>query len=300
MTQALIHYFAQDTIPAQKLVAALQADGAPIEVHPFPDGESLVRVADTASTALVYCSLNDPNTKLVELLLAAAALRDRGARRVMLIAPYLGYMRQDIAFRPGEAVSQKVIGRLLADTFDGVLTIDPHLHRIATLNEAIPDIPAIAISATPLLAQALAEASDTVLAGPDSESHQWVSEVARLAGLPFIIGEKQRHGDRDVQVAYADAGKVTGKHVVLVDDLISSGRTLIEAAKALYGAGAARVDALAAHSLASNADIAALGAAGIATIRASDSVAGDLNTIPTASLLADAIRRNGWLAARAA
>jgi len=297
MSAALLHHFAADAAPAARLADALQADAALIEVQRFPDGESRVRVSETASTALVYCSLNDPNGKLVELLLAAAALRDGGAARVMLIAPYLGYMRQDIAFRPGEAVSQKVIGRLLADTFDGVLTIDPHLHRIATLGEAIPDIPAIAISATPLLAAELTGASDTILAGPDSESHQWVSEVARLCGLPFLIGAKQRHGDRHVEVAYPEAGEIAGKRAVLVDDLISSGRTLIEAAGALYAAGAERVDALASHCLASDADLAALGEAGIATIRATDSVAGDVNTIPSASLLADAIRDNGWLEA---
>lgn len=297
MTASLIHYFLADTAPAQRFADALKADAAPIEVHRFPDGESLVRVSETASTALVYCSLNDPNVKLVELLLAAAALRDGGASCVMLIAPYLGYMRQDIAFRPGEAVSQKVIGRLLAETFDGLLTIDPHLHRIATLGEAIPDIPAIAISATPLLAAELANARETVLAGPDSESRQWVGEVARLCGLPFLVGAKQRHGDRHVEVVYAEASRVTGKRVVLVDDLISSGRTLIEAAGALYAAGAVRVDALASHCLASDADRASLGEAGIATIRATDSVAGDVNTIPSASLLADAIRQSGWLGA---
>lgn len=88
-----------------------------IDVHRFPDGESLVRVHGTASTALLFRSLDDPNPKLVEVLLAASALRDGGAKRVILIAPYLAYMRQDVPFHEGEAVSQRVIGKLLAAWF---------------------------------------------------------------------------------------------------------------------------------------------------------------------------------------
>ncbi|MGY6551109.1 MAG: ribose-phosphate diphosphokinase [Erythrobacter sp.] len=294
MTAALIHYFDDSAGPARQLAEMLGTEAALVEVHRFPDGESLVRVAETGTTALLYRSLDNPNAKLVELLLAAAALRDRGANEVILVAPYLGYMRQDIAFRAGEAVSQRVIGRLLAGTFDGVLTIDPHLHRIATLGEAIPSIPAIAISATPALAQALDRASQPVLAGPDSESRQWVSEVAGLAGLPFIVGDKQRRGDRDVDVFFAQASMAAGRPVVLVDDLISSGRTLIEAAYALHAAGAARVDAVATHCLASEADLAAMRESGIGSISATNSVAGPSGKIPVASLLEAAIRENRW------
>ena len=78
-----------------------------------------------------------------------------------------------------------------------------------------------------------------VLAGPDEESRQWVGAVAHLAGLPFIVGRKQRRGDRDVIVTFEDAAQIAGRPVVLVDDLISSGRTLIEAA-AIDGAGEMR------------------------------------------------------------
>jgi ribose-phosphate pyrophosphokinase len=246
---------------------------------------------------LLCRSLDDPNAKLVEVLLAASALRERGARQVILIAPYLAYMRQDMAFRPGEAVSQRVIGRLLADTFDGVLTVDPHLHRVHTLGEVIPGIPAIAITAAPVLAAAIDRDAAPVLAGPDAESYQWVSVVAARAGLPFITGTKQRRGDRDVAVTFEDGAAVAGRPVVLVDDLISSGRTLIKAAAGLHTAGAARVEALAVHSLASDADITAMHAAGIATIRASDSVAGPLAQLPLAPALAQAIIEQGWTGA---
>jgi ribose-phosphate pyrophosphokinase len=118
------------------------ASGLPVQRiarHRFPDGELKLTLPPRLSAEVrILRSLHAPNEKLVELILAARAARELGAREVTLIAPYLAYMRQDSAFRPGEVVSQKVIGRLLADLFDAVVTVDPHLHRIATLNEAVP------------------------------------------------------------------------------------------------------------------------------------------------------------------
>lgn len=292
---ASVHVFAEAEPAGRRLAEALGAACGAISVHRFPDGESLVQVEETSATAFVYRSLDNPNAKLIELLLAAAALRDRGARKVMLVAPYLGYMRQDAAFRPGEAVSQRVIGRLISETFDGVLTVDPHLHRVHTLGDVIPLVPAIAITAAPLLAVAIDRTYRPLLAGPDSESRQWVGEVARLAGLDFIVGAKQRRGDREVEVVFADMVRVPGRSVVLIDDLVSSGHTLIEAARSLLAAGAVRVDALAVHCLASPEDLAAMRAGGIASVRATDTVAGSTSEICVAPLLAQAIKQEGWI-----
>lgn len=291
---AILHYFDECTAPALRLADALRTAAEAIEVHRFPDRESRVRVSPSAATAILYRSLDDPNVKLVEVLLAASALRDNGARQVILVAPYLGYMRQDIAFRPGEAVSQRVIGALLADHFDGVLTVDPHLHRIASLEEVMPGIPAVAISACPLLAQSLAGAADPVLVGPDSESRQWVSAMAETAGRHFLIGEKQRHGDRAVTIRFDGIGQYAGRNFVLVDDLVSSGETLAQAARHLHAAGAATVDAIATHCLAGPDDLARLRAAGIASVRATDTVAGPCADIAIAGLLAETITMHGW------
>ncbi|MCL6250284.1 ribose-phosphate diphosphokinase [Altererythrobacter sp. KTW20L] len=291
---AIVHYFDECATPALRLAEALGATAGAIEVHRFPDGESRVRVAPSASAAILYRSLDNPNARLVEVLLAASALRDNGAGQVILVAPYLGYMRQDIAFRPGEAVSQRVIGALLADHFDGVLTVDPHLHRIASLGEVMPGIPAVAISACPLLAQSLTGVANPVLVGPDSESRQWVSALADAAGLQFLIGEKQRHGDRAVSIRFDGIEQFAGRNFVLVDDLISSGETLAQAARHLHGAGAATVDAMATHCLAGPDDLARLRAAGIASVRATDTVAGPCADIAIAGLLAETITAYGW------
>lgn len=270
----------------------------PVGVRQFPDGESLITApAQGAHTALLLRSLDDPNAKLVELLLASAALRDGGVRRVILIAPYLAYMRQDMAFHPGEAVSQRVIGGLLAQWFDGVVTVDPHLHRIERLKQAIPGIPALALSAAPALVAALAEELDpaTVLVGPDSESRPWVESIAAPLGLHVLVGEKVRHGDRAVTLEIPGISAVRDRPALLVDDVISSGTTLIACADLLRAAGASGIEAVATHALASPADMARMAAAGISRIRATDATTHPAATIPLARVLADAIRAAGWL-----
>lgn len=281
--------------PAARLAQELGIALREVSVRHFPDGESLVRVDPWEGAALLYRSLDDPNARLVELLLAVSALRENGARRVMLIAPYLAYMRQDIAFHPGEAVSQRVISGLLAERFDGVLTVDPHLHRIATLAEVMPGTDAICLTAAPLLSGALANVAGAVLVGPDSESRQWVTAIAEPLGLDVLVGEKIRSGDRQVAIRIPGIEGVQGRPAVLVDDVVSSGQTLIEAAHLLRQAGAARIEALATHCLARRADLARMEEAGIAALRFTDSVGRSGGTISLAPLIADAISAHGWL-----
>ena len=279
---------------AERLAQALGVPCRTVTVHRFPDGESLVRVEPSPETAFLYRSLDHPNDKLVELLLAVSALRANGAAKVVLIAPYLAYMRQDIAFHDGEAISQRVVGKLLADHFDGLLTLDPHLHRTRSLAAIMPRMEAASISAAPLLAAALDGSDDPLLVGPDGEAGQWVERIARPLDLEFVVGRKLRTGDREVALAIPDAERARGRRVILVDDLISSGATLKVAARLLLDAGALRVEALATHCLAGEADLAELRRAGISHILATDSVASSVGQLPIADLLAEEIRRREW------
>ncbi|WP_327754597.1 ribose-phosphate diphosphokinase (plasmid) [Sphingobium sp. SJ10-10] len=287
--------FEDSMAAAERLGVLLELPTFQVETRRFPDRECLVRMPAPARTAILYRSLNDPDGKIVELLLAASAARDRGAERVILVAPYLAYMRQDRAFHPGEAVSQRVIGRLIADHFDALLTVDPHLHRIADLSEAVPGIPAISLSAAPLLASLIDRAGHPVIIGPDDESRQWTQSIAAPLGLDMLVASKERSGDRDVSLTLPEADRVRGRPAILVDDIISSGRTLIEAARLLRAAGALSVEALVTHCLATAADLALMRAEGMERISSTDSVNGPTNKACLAPRLSQALQEHGLI-----
>lgn len=292
MSGAVLHHFADQAGPAGRLAAALGTSAAAIAVHRFPDGESLVTVAEPAATALIYCSLDHPNARLVEFMLATSALRNQGADRVVLVAPYLCYMRQDTAFHTGEAVSQRAVGRFLAGIVDRIVTVDPHLHRTKRLDAVFPSIASQALSAAALIGRALVDEGiepDTLVVGPDAESRQWVEAVAATAGLDFDVGEKQRQGDRSVTIAFPDPRRIAGRPVVIVDDLVASGGTVRTAAVRLAAAGARKVEAIAVHALFSEDDGRAMVEAGVARIRSTDSIIHPSNAFVLAPLLATAL-----------
>ena len=272
---------------ARRFADVIDADFAMVDIHHFPDGESLVRLPETLPGEVVFfTSLDRPNARLIELELAAAAAPGLGAKRLTLIAPYLCYMRQDIAFHPGEAVSQRIIGGLLARRFDTLVTVDPHLHRTAHLAEAVPVRRAVTLTAAPAMAAALHERGDTpVLLGPDAESEQWVARIAGLAGLEFGVAGKRRSGDREVHITLPDI-ELAGRHVVLVDDIASTGRTLLEAARALDARDVLSVSVMVTHALFVGDAIEQLHAAGVTDITSTDSVRHDSNRIALADLLA--------------
>jgi ribose-phosphate pyrophosphokinase len=287
--------FADSREPAGRLARELGAPTHEILVRRFPDGESLVQTPASATTAILYRSLDNPNGKLFELLLAASALRDLGAQRVVLVAPYLAYMRQDRAFEPGEAVSQKVIGRLIADHFDAVLAVDPHLHRTATLSTVVPRIPAYSLSAAAALADAIGVERRPILVGPDAESRQWVTAIAERHGLETLVGTKERRGDRDVTLKIEGIAAVTRRRAVIVDDTVSSGATLIACARLVADAAASSIEAAVTHCLAGPDDLRALSLAGISHLHATDTVAGPHSTIPLAGMIARSLRETGVL-----
>ena len=152
MTDVAIHCLPESSAAASRLAGRLGVALREIEVHRFPDGELRVTVEPAAATSIIFASLDAPNDKLLAILFAAEALRRGGAKRLVLVAPYLCYMRQDTAFHEGEAISQKVIGKLLATAVDRVVTVDAHLHRTKTIAEVFPGIDADNLSAMPAIA----------------------------------------------------------------------------------------------------------------------------------------------------
>jgi ribose-phosphate pyrophosphokinase len=288
-TRLAVHCFPDSLVFARKLANALGAPLSRVALHYFPDAETRVRVEPGAEDALLVRSLHDPNSKLFELLLAAAALRDAGAPSVTLVAPYLPYMRQDRAFARGEAVSQRVIGRLLGGAFECVVCVEPHLHRIASLGEVFP-CDALALSAAPAIAKwLLAQGEPCWIAGPDEESEPWVRAIGEVAGMPHVVAEKLRVGDDSVIVKLPHGARAPCPRAVLVDDIASSGATLAAAARALYEAGAQRVDAVVAHAIIAPGAEARIREAQIARFVSCDTLPHPTNAIETAGLIADAL-----------
>lgn len=291
MTPGLLLAFDDEAAQAHALAAALDVPLAFVERHRFPDGELKLRLpARLPAQVLLLRGLQQPNEKLVELLIAAPAARELGVRELVLVCPYLAYMRQDIAFEPGEAVSQRHVGALLARQFDVLVTVDPHLHRIATLAEIMPGCRALALSAAGALGAWVARhARRPLLLGPDEEAAQWVGEAGRAHDLDHAVCRKQRLGDREVRIALP-ALTLAGRAVVLMDDVASTGRTLVEAAGACLAAGAASVDVAVTHALFVGDAIADLRAAGVRHVWSTDAVPHATSVVPLAPLLAAAVR----------
>ena len=262
-----------------------------IQLHHFPDGESqLILPVDLPETVIVCRSLNEPNSKLIELMLTAQSLRQNGVERIILVAPYLCYMRQDKAFHPGEVVSQSIIGRFLAGLFDAVITVDTHLHRISELREAIPIENAVNINATQPMADFIeTRFNNPLLLGPDGESEQWVKDIATHFGFDYAVAQKQRLGDHKVLVTLPERA-YSGRDIIIVDDVASTGKTLLEAAKQLMPYQPASVSILVSHALFMEDAIDQLNAAGIEHIYSCDSIPHPTNTVSLANLLANALQ----------
>jgi len=276
---------------AARLAQQLRCDWSELALHRFPDGECLVRLdAPVQGRCVVLAgSLDQPDGKALPLLFAADAARELGAVQVGLVAPYLAYMRQDQRFRPGEAVTSRSFARLLSGTLDFLVTVDPHLHRWRSLGDIYP-IRTRAVAAAPLIAGWLRRnVPAPLLVGPDSESEQWVAEVARLTGAPWTVMTKQRRGDREVEVTLDGAGAWPGRTPVLLDDIASTGHTLVAAVQALAAAGLARPLCIVVHALFTQDAGQRLLEAGAARVVSCDTVDHPSNAIELAAPLAAAV-----------
>lgn len=272
-----------------KSLASDFGDVGNLEARRFPDGETYLRYATIPRGHVVLvATLSHPDDKILPLVFAAAAARELGAKRVGLVAPYLAYMRQDRRFKPGEAVTSRHFAKLISSYFDWLVTVDPHLHRYRSLGE-IYAIPNRVVHAAPLISEWIKQnISAPLIVGPDSESEQWVAAVAKAAGAPYAVLEKVRRGDRDVEVSIRDNVRLDGRTPIFVDDIISSGRTMLAAVKLVASAGAKPV-CIALHGLFADDSATLLMQAG-ARVVTSNTIPHATNDINVEPLLSAAVR----------
>jgi ribose-phosphate pyrophosphokinase len=276
---------------AEALASASRSELGRLETRRFPDGETYLRLLSGVSGRPVdlVCSLAPPDPGFLSLIFAADVARELGASEVSLIAPYLAYMRQDRRFRSGEAVTSHTFARLISSSFDRLITVDPHLHRYPALS-TLYDIPAQALHAAPLLADWIAaEVEEPLIVGPDAESEQWAQAVASRAGAPHVVLSKIRHGDRSVEIAVPDLSTWRDRRPVLIDDIASSGRTLIEAARQLARQGLPKPICVVVHALFAGRAYEQLSQVA-ERIVSTDSVPHPSNAIPLAPLVAAALQ----------
>ena len=288
MTRMLLPFPLQRTL-ADGMAPLLGARTGRLDWRHFPDGESLVTIEQDlqgVDVALV-ASLRNPDELALPLWFAAATAREFGARSVGLIAPYLAYMRQDKRFNPGEAVSAPLFARFLAGSFDWLVTADPHLHRVPELSQLV-SIPARALATAGLIAGWIrANVPHAILIGPDSESGQWVSEIADRAGVVYQILTKTRRGDRDVEVSLPSIDAARSRTPIVVDDIASSGRTMIETLDHLRQLGLPPAVCIVIHPVFAEDAYARMLAAGAERIVSTDSIPHPSNAISIAGLLAE-------------
>ena len=279
---------------AAKLAERIGARLVVPHVHVFPDGEISVRIADDVrgEQAIVCGSLYPrPAERFLLTAFLAATARELGATRVGFVAPYLAFMRQDARFHAGDGITARYFADLVSKSVDWMVTVDPHLHRIHSL-DGLYSIPTTVARAAPVIAEWIAaEVEHPVLVGPDAESEQWVSAVADACGAPYVVLEKTRRGDRDVSVTkpIAPGGRWNGETPVVIDDIVSTGRTMLEATRELRAAGAAAPVCVAIHAVFADAIGDDLLAAGARRVVSCDTISHATNAICVAAPIAAAV-----------
>ncbi|MBC7112399.1 MAG: ribose-phosphate diphosphokinase [Candidatus Methanomethyliales bacterium] len=262
----------------------------------FPDGEQYVRVLGDVrgEDVVLFQSLAfSPDSLLLEFIFLADALRAAGCRSITAVIPYLAYLRQDSRFHHGEALSARVVASLIESYADRLITVDAHLHRFKSLSELFR-IPSLNLTAMPILAEYYRRnfgTEETVVVAPDIEAEQWAKIVAEHLSLPYTIFEKERLGDKEVSITLKDGGLVREKNVIIVDDIISTGATLIEVLSRLFKERAKKVDALVTHALLVEGAYERLKGAGLGEIISTDTVQSRSSKVSVAPIIAEAIMR---------
>ncbi len=247
-------------------------------LNKFPDDEIYLRFECNLKNKVVvllqsfYKNISDC---IIEVIFAAKTAHELGAKKVILVAPYFPYLRQDKRFHKGEAVSQNIITDLIDRYFDGAYLIDPHLHRKKNLQQMFK-IKAKNLTTINLIADYIKKnIPEPIIIGPDEESYKWARKVAHIINADSYILNKQRYDSYHVKVRMSRTNKNIGfrnKNIVIVDDIVSTGHTILETAKMLKKFRVKKVYCICVHGIFAGSALNKLKKAGVAII--------STNTVP--------------------
>ncbi len=281
----------------KKLAKHLKAGYSELFKELFPDGEVHLRFEChlREKTVILVQSLSPrPNEMLVELIFAIETAKELGASKVIVVAPYLCYARQDKRFHFGEVVSNRIVGKLLevagADEF---YTVAAHLHRVDDISKLLTSIKGANVAIPEEMAAWVKKkfGANVVIVGPDVESHRVGRKVAELVGVKYDTFLKKRiSGSRIKHTAIANVD-ARGKHAVIIDDIVSTGGTMLGAAKHLKKMGAKSVSALVVH-LMTEAGGKKLLQGGFKFVACSNSIPSKYSVLDASKALAKAIKLN--------
>jgi len=283
---------------AKNIAKLAKIDFRPIKAKKFPDGETNLRFSSDVKGKTVYIihSLktadDDINNNMMKVIFAAYNAKSLGAMKVILVAPYLAYMRQDKRFHNYEAISSRIMATLFNRCFDGLITFDPHLHRYKSLNE-IFTINAKRLSADRLLAEYIKKTyKKPIIIGPDEESYQWARDIAKMVGCPVDILKKHRYTAESVRIKIKADLDLKDKSVVIIDDMISTGHTMMEVIKDARKLGAKKIYCVCIHGLFVENAYERMRKLGVKDVVSTNTIENKANKIDISKMLAEEIKRN--------
>lgn len=277
---------------AQGIAKIIKAQYSELTTKHFPDGELYIKfeISLKNKEVIFVQTLYPANEALLEIILAAHTAKELGAKKIKLVTPYLAYIRQDKRFNPGEAVSSKIIGKLL-EIFDEIITIDPHLHRFKSLREVF-HTKTKRLTSNELIKKYISKTfKNSVIIGPDEESHQWAKEIALSIGANVAILKKKRFSPTKVRISVKSQVDLKGKNIVIIDDILSTGKTVLETVKSIKEQKPKSIRVIAIHGLFTDKKVYAEIKRSVKEIITTNTIENKHSKIDVAQLVADSLTK---------
>jgi ribose-phosphate pyrophosphokinase len=258
---------------SEKIAREIGIPLAKMEITRFADGEFDVKIHESVrghDVFLIQPTCQPVSDNLVQLFVTLDALRRASAARITAVIPYYGYQRKEKKTAPRDPISAKLMANIIELAgASRVIAVDLHAEAI----QGFFDVPVDALTATKILARRVRErhVSDVVVVSPDTGGALRARRLGAILDVPIAIIDKRRPRDDAVEVVHV-VGDVAGRHAVIVDDLISTGGTLVSASEALRAQGATGVDVVVTHGVLSEGALERLHAAPIDEICITDTI----------------------------